>query len=362
MIKSWDETYLNRLEQSTGIRMPSVREAWERSWDLLASIAKAVGSEVPSELSLVSFGSLARMEFTSGSDLDWCLLVDGRADANHRQVQLRVQDALRSIAGIKDPNPDGAFGALVFSHEVIHCIGGAQDTNANLTRRILLLIESTELSDPAIDRPHSRILRGILQRYFEEEPRFPEKKFFPRFFLNDVVRFWRTMAVDFAAKTHERGSRSWALRNTKLRFSRKLLFVAGLLLCYETTLFPNSDLVSTGGDYLLFDEARPEFSSTEHCLHALALTPLELLARASLSLEIEPATCEQTFSAYDGFLNILSDAGARSHLAALNFEDAAKSELFQRVRDLGHEFQAGLDKVFFGTNKMNELTLKYGVF
>jgi hypothetical protein len=227
---------------------------------------------------------------------------------------------------------------------------------------MLLLIESIELNDPAIDRPRSRLLRGILQRYFEEEPRFPEKKFFPRFFLNDVVRFWRTMAVDFAAKTHERGPRSWALRNIKLRFSRKLLFVTGLLLCYETTLFPKSDLLSPGEEELLFDEARPEFSSTEHCLQASALTPLELLARACLSLEIPSTVCEQIFSAYDGFLAILADKEARSHLTTLNFEDATKSGLFQRVRDLGHEFQAGLDKVFFGAKRMNELTLKYGVF
>ncbi len=342
--------------------MSVVRQAWERSRDLLARIAKVVDSDVPSELSLIAFGSLARMEFTPGSDLDWCLLVDGRADSDHRQVQLRVEEALRRVEGVRAPSPNGAFGALVFSHEIIHCIGGAQDTNANLTRRLLLLLESIELNDAAIDGPRSRLRRGILQRYFEEEPRFPGKKFFPRFFLNDVVRFWRTMAVDFAAKTHERGPQSWALRNAKLRFSRKLLFVAGLLLCYETTLFPKSDLLASSEDALIFDEARPEFSSTEHCLHASALTPLDLLARACLSLEIAPAVCEQIFSAYEGFLSILSDTEARSHLAALDFEGATRSDLFKRVRDLGHVFQNGLDKVFFGAKGVNELTLKYGVF
>jgi len=45
MIKPWEETCLSRLEQSIGVRMPMVREAWERSLDLLTCIATAVGSE-----------------------------------------------------------------------------------------------------------------------------------------------------------------------------------------------------------------------------------------------------------------------------------------------------------------------------
>ncbi len=133
--------------------MATICEAWEPSEDRLKQIAAAVGSEVAAESSLVTFRSLGRMDFTPSSDLDWCLIVDGRADVEHRQVQLRSQDVFRDVEGVKDPNPTGAFGALVFSHEVIHCIGGTQDTNANLTRRLLLLIDSVELNDPAIDRP-----------------------------------------------------------------------------------------------------------------------------------------------------------------------------------------------------------------
>jgi len=217
-MKSWSDSYLGQLERWAGIETLSLHGAWDRSLEMHVRIVKAIKSEVPAELSLVAFGSLARMEFTAVSDLDWCLIVDGRADADHRQVQLRIQDILRKVNGIREPNPAGAFGGLAFSHELIHCIGGNQDTNANLTRRLLLLTESVELTEPAIDSARNRLLRGVLQRYFEEETRFPGKEFFPRFFLNDVIRFWRTMAVDFATKTHERGPRSWALRNIKLRF------------------------------------------------------------------------------------------------------------------------------------------------
>jgi hypothetical protein len=42
------------------------------------------------------------------------------------------------------------------------------------------------------------------------------------FSLNDIVRFWRTMAVDFASKQRDRAGEEWGLRNAKLRMSRKL--------------------------------------------------------------------------------------------------------------------------------------------
>jgi hypothetical protein len=54
----------------------------------------------------------------------------------------------------------------------------------------------------------------------------------PRFLLNDVIRYWRTMCVDFAGKEHE-GPGKWGLRNVKLRTARKVLFAGGLLPVLE---------------------------------------------------------------------------------------------------------------------------------
>jgi hypothetical protein len=46
----------------------------------------------------------------------------------------------------KAPGQTGTFGNMAFSHDIIHQIGGQNDSNKNTTQRILLLLESVELS------------------------------------------------------------------------------------------------------------------------------------------------------------------------------------------------------------------------
>ena len=366
--KGWGQGQVAILASAHGLALPTTAQAWERAEETRRTLAEALLDGMPEEVSFVVLGSLARREMTTGSDLDWYLLVDGRADAGQRKLQGEVRQRIEK-AGLKAPNPTGAFGALVFSHELIHCIGGSADTNANLTRRLLLLLESVELAPLSPVGAHARIARGILQRYFEEESYFPGKPFFPRFFLNDVVRFWRTMAVDYAAKNSERGPKGWALRNTKLRFSRKLLFVAGLLLSYESQLFPGGlpEIPRGHKQEELFKQeelAQIQLSTTDCCFQALRLTPLEMLARVCLHFNTQDDVVRAVFESYESFLNILEDEKSRKILEELTFEEASKNEIFRRVRKLGASFQLGLDKLFLNENngKLSELTKKYGTF
>jgi len=359
----WSDSLLRKVELNLGVQLPNIEQAFVRSEEAMDQLREVVGTALPDEVSFVAFGSLARKEYTSGSDLDWALVIDGRADSSHRELELDLKRRLTDCGKFKDPNPAGAFGALVFSHELIHCIGGAGDTNANLTRRMLLLLESTDTNHLLPLAPRQRVMRGILERYFEEEAHFPGKPFFPRFFLNDVVRLWRTIAVDYAAKNAERGHEKWALRNAKLRFSRKLLFAAGLLLAFETSLFPDSELIASAPS--TFDPDHPALSSTEHCYRAAQLTPLDLIARASMS----PATgmdsqqVRRLFEAYDVFLGILDSEGIRVKLAKLSYEEAIREKVFENMREVGHQFQDALNSLFMNPDsELGKLTLKYAIF
>ena len=312
---------------------------------------------VSDECSIVVLGSVARDEKTSRSDLDWTLLIDGQADPNHRTISHTIRERIRET--FKSPNPEGAFGGMAFSHNIIHQIGGQEDTNSSITRRILLLLESQAIGER---RAYENVLRSVLRRYLEDDISFSKrssKKQYgvPRFLLNDVVRYWRTMAVDYAHKRAARAGKGWATRNIKLRLSRKLIFASGMLMCFSPYLSPkvifDSRLMGTS-------ELLPLL--TNHLMHYVGMTPLEILAEAFLKCS-RPEASRDAFDAYDAFLVGLDNSETRDHLDGLDPSQADSDELFQEMRSVSEKFQGALTRLFFDeSNDLHTLTMKYGVF
>ena len=311
---------------------------------------------MPSDSSLVAFGSLARGEYTEGSDLDWTLLVDGQADGAHLG-SVQAITAILNREKFGEPGPTGVFGNFTFSHSLVHQIGGQDDTNKNTTQRILLLLESVPIGEV---KAHERVLRLVLSRYVEDDRglRFSRKaKRIPRFLLNDIVRYWRTVTVDFVYKQRER-SGGWALRNAKLRMSRKLIFVSGLLTCFGPELFaaPGETWLDDRGDV---DIAR----IVQFLWERTRIPPLQQLAEAALRPSIQAETARKIFDSYDAFLGLLSNKADRDHLKGLSFDDLGKSELFRHVSHLTANFQSGLDQLFFEEDDtLKKLIREYGVF
>lgn len=77
-----------------------------------------MNSDDSADTVIVVSGSLARKEFTSGSDIDWTLLVNGSADPRHYDVTGKINSIVEPIAG-KPTGPEGTFSAMVFNHDLM---------------------------------------------------------------------------------------------------------------------------------------------------------------------------------------------------------------------------------------------------
>jgi hypothetical protein len=346
---------LGRLEEKVGRRFESLRAARQLSATTLARLGEVLAGEDPSDTSIVVFGSLARGEYTTGSDLDWTLLIDGQADAGHYEAVRSINARLRSEQFVA-PGPSGLFGNFAVSHPILHQIGGQEDTNKLTTQRILLLLESGAVGR---DEAHDRVVKLVLMRYVEDDRGLlygSKGDVVPRFLLNDIVRYWRTVTVDFVYKQRDR-EEGWALRNIKLKMSRKLIFAAGLLTCFGLELGE--------GGAAWRDAGRLDVHRVVRFLRdRIRRHPLEQLAEAALRPAVSVETALGLFTAYDAFLAILADDEKRRHLKQLTFADLDRGDaLFRDTSRTARQFQEALDRLFFvEDDKLRRLTLDYGVF
>ncbi len=345
------------LEQSLGCEWNAIRKARKTTAEKRATLHEVFRAKIPRDTSAVLFGSIARDEMTSGSDADWILLVDGQAFPEH-ETQKRDIARLLEENKFGEPGSSGTFGCMVGSHSLVHEIGGEDDTNSNTTRRLLLLLESFAVGD---HEAYARVRRQVLNRYLQDDRGllYGSGKFrVPRFLLNDLTRYWRTITVDFVYKQRRGAGKKWALRNAKLRISRKLVFTSGLLRCF----FCHLDQNAAGGREDLITKHDPT-RLISYMESELSATPLELLARAAARPDVRRETARELFDNYDGFLALLDNEEYREELSNLLPDQVGTSNVWRQVRELGKGFQSGLTSLFYGEDKeLNALIVEYGVF
>lgn len=349
---------IKEFSKQKGIAWQEISNAKHKTVDnkkLISSIILKDGVKpFDNDMDLVVFGSIARGECTSKSDVDWTLLLDGQSDPNDDDTGRYIKKKMIETK-LADPSPSGLFGQITFSHDLIHYIGGEEDTNFNLSRRILLLLESERIdlgeSADSSGTAYSRIILGILERYLANDSAFHsdhgKRDNVPRFLLNDIVRFWRTMCVDFAYKQREQAGKNWALRNIKLRMSRKIIFIKGLLMCASSYKKPEISLT----------EIKTNFN------RIVSLKPLDFIIDELIKYKISDKWIIQLLDSYNNFLGMLNDDDLRDYIKKLPMKDVYTDAKFLKARNNAHTFQEALDKIFFYEDTpLKEFTLKYGLF
>lgn len=154
---------LDRLRERVGVPFEHLAVAATHTAAALQAKAVALGAhELSADMSIVVFGSWARDELTQGSDDDWAVLVArdfGPYDPDVVQAMSLAQSHLGETG--KKPGSQAVFGVPFGIDGLVEHIGLDADTNRNLTRRMLLLLESRELRGTV----HTRCWSDALERY-----------------------------------------------------------------------------------------------------------------------------------------------------------------------------------------------------
>ena len=159
---------VEQLEQKLSANWPAIQKARNDTTRKRQELNKLFRERTSPDTSLVVFGSVARKEVTSGSDLDWILLIDGQPAPDHKDQERDIASTLVSNEYIK-PGKSRVFGGTVGSHLLVHNIGGEDDRNSNTTCRVLLLLESLPIGNREARQAYDRVRRQILRRYLEDD-------------------------------------------------------------------------------------------------------------------------------------------------------------------------------------------------
>lgn len=279
--------------------------------------------DIPPKTDVVlTCGSYARREASEASDLDFFVIT--QTDTNFDDPEAmranlpwveRVHHALSDIVPV-EPSAGGAFGDVVNRSSLLLNIGGEHDTNHNITRRMLFLLEGEALFNA---NELTRVRREILERYISDQMTDHQLALF---LLNDVIRYYRTMATDYEFKTVETAEpKPWGIRNIKLVFSRKLLYASGLFSVAMT-----ADRTRDGKIRLLADYFEmPVIGRME-----------EICGKEQLA---------GVMSSYNYFLDKLERPEIRAHLKSLKREQR-DDIVFRDLKNEGHHFTRELMKLF----------------
>ncbi|OJS99845.1 nucleotidyltransferase domain-containing protein [Marinobacter nauticus] len=299
---------------------PALLKANEFTERQLNKIRRALDSELQGspykdQITIVTVGSYGRGEASESSDLDLYILFNSDRDAEDV-----ISSELSSIKRVLDsivPNETGStgtFGANVcirFS-DIQNNIGGKNDTNADITRRLLFLLEGTWLYGNKRFRSYRQ---DLLARYIK--PSGSDGKL-ARFLLNDIIRYYRTIATDFEHKVSDQ-NKEWGLRQAKLRFSRKILYFSGILAVAETADLPQQQTLEKISDWFDYQG-------------------LERIYEAAPGLQ----QTRKVMELYEHFLAQISDPEIRQTLERLEKEERDNCPPYCELREKGVELSSVL--------------------
>jgi len=299
------------FEQRSRYSLGRVEELKSAITDLAAPI------DLP-DLTIFTVGSYGRLEASSHSDID-LFFVYGPSDASKEQRrtnELRLFGRLIETVEVLNFPKLSNDAQYLQSHEakkVLKHLGSAVDDSRNyFTTRMLLLLESRCVFG---ESSYDNVLRAMLESYYRDYPTHAEN-FRPWFLLNDIMRFWKTLLLNYENKRNrgdEPTNPKPRVKNFKLKYSRATT-------CFATICAVGAANGSVGLE---------EMSSI------VSVTPRERLLRVSIDRPELVGKVDEILEEYAWFLE--QTALPTEELDAKFLEKKSKTEMFARASEYGEK-------------------------
>ena len=202
---------------------------------LTNELAKSTKAAAIPELCVFAAGSYGRHEASDHSDIDLFFITSKSKQQfnNNRIPTIQLfSDVIDIGSGLNFPkfSNDGEFLKLLFLEEIEENLGSRDDDFLNhFTSRMLLMLESKPVYG---HQSYESILRSTIGAYFRDYTHHP-KDFKPTFLVNDIIRFWKTLCLNYEHgrnQGEERAKLKQKIKNFKLKFSR-------LTTCFATVAY-----------------------------------------------------------------------------------------------------------------------------
>ncbi len=285
--------------------IPAIIGAAEHSWArIIEARAHLRDLEDDGGVAIFALGSLGRLEASAASDLDLAILFrDPLTSKSRAEEQRRI--AVMRLRGIGFEVAEKTFARAQSLDALLADIGGRMDTSDHLTYRSLVLTEGVSLHSPAT----STAIREALFQAYTRGPIASGR--YLSALGNDLHRYYRTICVDYRFKVEVAG-KGWALRNLKLRHSRKLWHLANLVLfTWASTLADDTREAELGAH--------------------LGVPPLARIAHV-LVTENAAALAGPLFIAYERFLAAIALPKLRTHLDTLPHDRRETSTTYRELK------------------------------
>lgn len=284
---------------------------------------------------LAAAGSLARKEASEQSDLDLIMVTADDVEVDEAELAA-WRDQLCDDLNIDKPNPNGVFIKSVPYSRLVSTAGYAKEDYGDVAKRVLTVLESQWLFG---EDDYHRLIDEVLNCYAEDVRTGPHKVFL--FLLNDIIRFFRALCVNYEHTKSETMDGKWPIRNLKLRHSRVLMYFS---------------MVAALGSLSPVDEP----DKIPRLRSLIAMPPLRRL-HAAYQLSGDGGF-DRVAELYDLFLKRMSDPAVRNQLLGLEYGARKESALFEELRINSGELATELAR-FYETrrNQWNPKFFEYMV-